>query len=202
MTGQATDLDRSQGRSFAMARDDLELISYAVERLLGRIGDLGDEEHLWEPVDDCWNVRFVDGAWVGDVAPDGTHYALQVPPPFTTIAWRLWHLGASPLPTWPTGQSSGEEFVRAYFNQIPMSQSPAVGTAEEARTLVAATWERMVDTFAGFTAEELSGPMGSAAGPFREATLAGLVLHVADELIHHSAEVGVLRDLYVRQGAG
>jgi hypothetical protein len=127
-----------------------------------------------------------------------------VPPPFTTIAWRLWHLGASPRPTWPpTGDLRGPEFVTAWFSQRPPATAPAVGSAAEARTLLAAHWQRFAATLEGFTPDELAAPIGS--GPYADDTALGLVLHIADELIHHGAEVGVVRDLWAHRatiGAG
>lgn len=42
----------------------------------------------------------------------------------------------------------------------------------------------------------LDQPCGPAEGPFAEAPLAALVLHIHRELIHHLAEVSLLRDLY------
>jgi hypothetical protein len=187
--------------SFRMTRDDIDLITFATTRLLGRLDGLTDEEYRWEPVESCWTVRLGDdGTWHGDVNPSGTHDATTDPQPFTTISWRLWHLGASPRPTWPTGDLDADDFVRAWFNQIPAAASPAVGTADEARALVQATWKRMAETLARFTADQLAAPMGPAAGPFADNSLEGLVLHIADELIHHGAEVGVVRDLYAHRG--
>jgi hypothetical protein len=182
-----------------VAREDVDLITYCAERLLRRLDGLTDEEYLWEPVADCWNVRLVDGEWRGDVNQAGTHYALTTPQPFTTIAWRLWHLGASPTPTWPIGAMSGEAFVDAWFHQIPAARSPAVGTADEARRLVEATWTGLAGTVAGFSDAELAARMGPTAGPFEDGSLEGLILHIADELIHHGAEVGVVRDLYAHR---
>ena len=34
------------------------------------------------------------------------------------------------------------------------------------------------------------------AGPYAESERIGFVIHIMDELIHHAAEVGVIRDLY------
>ena len=122
-----------------MARPDLDLLTFALDRLLTRIDGMDDAEYLWEPVPDCWTVRRQpDGSWRGDVSDDGTHFSTADPAPFTTIAWRLWHLGASPDPAWPQGETTGAGFVDAYFHQPPAGESPAVGSAEEARTLVAA----------------------------------------------------------------
>ena len=183
-----------------MARDDVELITYATGRLLGRIDGLGDDEYLWEPVPDCWSVRPDPdgGGWHADLGPGGQTATPRTPPPFTTIAWRLWHLGASPGAIWPpTGDLRGPEFVRAWFTQPPASTAPAVGTAAEARSLLAGTWERFAATVAGMTPDELVVPIGQ--GPYADATAEALVLHIADELIHHGAEVGVLRDLYAHR---
>ena len=59
----------------------------AIENILD---GLSEEELLWEPVDACWSIRRDDaGAWRQDWMP--------APPvePFTTIAWRLAHIGQS-----------------------------------------------------------------------------------------------------------
>jgi hypothetical protein len=47
-----------------------------------------------------------------------------------------------------------------------------------------------------FTDDELAVPIGPMGGPYADASLGTLVLHIADELIHHGAEVALLRDLY------
>ena len=54
-------------------------------------------------------------------------------------------------------------------------------------------------TFRGFTSAELRARLGAAAGFFADDTLEGLVLHVADELIHHGAEIATVRDLYAHR---
>jgi hypothetical protein len=43
---------------------------------------------------------------------------------------------------------------------------------------------------------DLSAAVGPAAGRFRDASRRSYVLHVADELVHHTAEACLLRDLY------
>jgi len=43
--------------------------------------------------------------------------------------------------------------------------------------------------------------VGPAEGPFRESPFAELVLHINREVIHHGAEIALLRDLYrAREG--
>ena len=39
-------------------------------------------------------------------------------------------------------------------------------------------------------------PLGPSWGPYADADTLDLALHVLDEVIHHGAEVGVLRDLW------
>ena len=47
--------------------------------------------------------------------------------------------------------------------------------------------------------EGLARPCGAAEGHFAAAPMADLVLHINRELIHHGAEICLLRDLYQRQ---
>ena len=44
--------------------------------------------------------------------------------------------------------------------------------------------------------ETFNTPLGDAAGYFAGATGRSFVLHIADELIHHTAEAALLRDLF------
>src|SRR5688500_4963295 len=61
----------------------------AWDLLRPRLDGLTDEEYLWEPVPGCWSVRRQDD---GTVQVDWAAPAPD-PPPFTTIAWRICHLG-------------------------------------------------------------------------------------------------------------
>ena len=45
----------------------------------------------------------------------------------------------------------------------------------------------------------LARPCGPAGGEFRDRPMAALVLHVQRELIHHGAEIALLRDLYAHR---
>ena len=45
-------------------------------------------------------------------------------------------------------------------------------------------------------------PLGPVAGPYAKDDKASLVLHQLDEQIHHGAELGVLRDLYLHNQTG
>ncbi|MBB4854938.1 hypothetical protein HNP40_002330 [Mycobacteroides chelonae] len=45
----------------------------------------------------------------------------------------------------------------------------------------------------------LALPVGPAEGPWSEKPFLTLALHINRELLHHGAEIGLLRDLYVGQ---
>ena len=45
----------------------------------------------------------------------------------------------------------------------------------------------------------LGTPCGPAEGPDAEAPMAALVLHINREMIHHLAEIALLRDLYTHR---
>jgi hypothetical protein len=163
----------------------LELSDFAWERLWNRLAGLTDEEYLWEPVPDSWTVRHRDD---GSVAVDSSVLPPE-PPPFTTLAWRIAHLsdvlGAERTATWfgltPT---AGEE------------PSPPQGDATAALAALEhahASWRRRLDAL---DEEALARPMGKIAGPYAEHDSASFALHILDELIHHGAEIGVVRDLF------
>lgn len=171
----------------ADARADLIALSdYVYERTRGRFDGLTDAEYFWEPVPDCWTIR---GVGPGKYQAD--HSDSSGIPPFTTIAWRLWHLvecyGGIRNPQW-----LGVERQPAGFER----DDPAPATAAEAITALErahASWQGLLDEL---SADAWREPLGPVAGPYAEADKASLILHQLDEQIHHGAELGVLRDLY------
>ncbi|WP_337925337.1 DinB family protein [Arthrobacter jiangjiafuii] len=62
-----------------------------------RLEGLTDEEYFWEPVADCWSVR-PRGTGSAPVQAGHGDFTIDfgfpepVPPPVTTIAWRIGHL--------------------------------------------------------------------------------------------------------------
>jgi hypothetical protein len=61
-----------------------------------RLQGLTDEEYFWEPVPGAWSIRpDADGVFV----QDGARMPPPVPPPVTTIAWRIVH-ARSAGPAW------------------------------------------------------------------------------------------------------
>ena len=49
----------------------------------------------------------------------------------------------------------------------------------------------------GLDADGLARACGAAEGPYAKASMAELVLHINREMLHHGAEVALLRDLYL-----
>ena len=70
----------------------------------------------------------------------------------------------------------------------------AGAVASLAGAQAAFTWWR--ELVASLDDEALNTPLGEAAGYFAGATGRSFVLHIADELIHHTAEAALLRDLF------
>jgi hypothetical protein len=60
-------------------------------------------------------------------------------------------------------------------------------------------WSEVLDAVPESSLDVLVGPVG---GPYAESTRRAFLLHVLDELIHHGAEVGLVRDLWAARQAG
>ena len=168
------------------------------QRLETRLDGMQDVEYLWEPVEGCWSVRpTAGGVWRPDLGPRGSTWTDASPPPVTTIAWRMWHLGASPTPTWPPENApSARSFSTAWFTQPRQDTAGGIGTADAAVEAVRRHWSAVGGRVATYPDDELLEPIGEIGGQFRDASIHALIVHVADELIHHSAEIALLRDLY------
>ncbi|MGH9226457.1 MAG: DinB family protein [Acidimicrobiales bacterium] len=79
----------------------------------------------------------------------------------------------------------------AWDRPAPVPESAADALAAVASSIAA--WRR---DLASVGDDRLWAPMGSAAGPFGDSSVAGFVEHIHDEFVHHTAELGLLRDLY------
>jgi hypothetical protein len=172
--------------------DIVSLSEYVYERTRDRLRGLDDAEYFWEPVAGCLSVRPVPG---GEHRADPDDDASE-PPPFTTVAWRLWHLvgcyGSERNPNW-----LGLDRPRHGFDE----EDPAPATAADALEALDRAYAFWADLLRSLAASSWSEPLGPVAGPYAEHSKAAFVLHQLDEQIHHGAELGVLRDLY-RHGAG
>ncbi len=109
--------------------------------------------------------------------------------PVTTIAWRLAHLiDVFGSPTAP------------HFDGEPVNQ-PAIaysGTAKGALRQLDDGHEAWISDVRSLGAAGLARPQGSMSPPeYSDAPLAKLILYTHVEVIHHGAEVCLLRDLYL-----
>ena len=147
----------------------------------------------------CWNVRprgtssapVLGGS--GDYTIDFAYPEPQ-PAPVTTIAWRLGHILVGVLAARSASHFGGPE---ASYDSWDYA-----GTADQALAQLDREYARWRDGVAALGAEGMARPCGPAEGPYAEVPLAALVLHINREMIHHGAEIALLRDLYAhRQGA-
>jgi len=163
-------------------------------QLRPRLDRLTDDEYFWQPVRGCWTIskRGESSApmsrGVGEFTMD---YAM--PPhdrePVTTIAWRLAHLidGFGP-PTQP------------HF-AVPSSDPPVIaysGTAKAALHQLDEGYDAWIRDVRSLGAAGLARPQGAISPPaYADAPMARLILYTHVEVIHHGAEICLLRDLYL-----
>ena len=159
---------------------------YITGVLFERLDGLTDEEYVWEPADNVWTVRLIDGRPTPDSevwAPTGG----SAPP--RTLAWSLGHLGDGLMTradwlvgshtlkggdlTWPMTAAEGIEFARA-----------GIGA-----------WR---DGLAQMTDEDLDTVGRSAYPDGLDPTLPliEIVWWVSKELLFHVGEIWYVRDLY------
>ncbi|ORA12497.1 DinB family protein [Mycobacterium arosiense] len=147
---------------------------------------------IWEPVPDCWNVRpRADGG--PGTGPFTIDFAFQTPEPepVTTIAWRLAHVIVGVLGMRAASHFGGPAMSYDTFRYA--------GSADEALGQLDQAYESWSGGVRKLSATGLNRPCGPAEGPFADYPLAALVLHINREVIHHGAEIALLRDLYLRE---
>ena len=106
----------------------------------------------------------------------------------TTIAWRLAHL------TVGLAQTNCIHFDGPPAEVATFDYS---GTAEEALQQLDDAFDRWIDGVKSLGQEGLAEPQGPTASPaFANAPMVRLIMYTGVELIHHGAEICLLRDLY------
>ena len=166
---------------------------YWHKNLRPRLDGLTDEEYFWEPVGDCWSIRprgasptlmsEGSGEWTMDFASPAPE-----PAPVTTIAWRLAHIIVSCLGYRVGWYFGGQDVDSETFEYA--------GTADRALKQLDEMYGRWNAGVRELSDADLKNP--PPAGPERF-SMENRVLHVNRELIHHGAEVSLLRDLYLRR---
>jgi hypothetical protein len=149
-------------------------------QLRPRLEGLTDDEYFWEPVPDVWTVH-------RDNSIDW-EYPPPSPTPVTTIAWRMAHIIVGVFNMRTASHFGGPPADHMTW-QYAMTADDALKQLDDAYE----AW------MAGARTADLSLPVGPAEGPFAEEPMATLVLHISREVIHHGAEISLLRDLYLRE---
>lgn len=161
-----------------------------------RLEGLTDEEYFWEPVPDCWSVR-PRGTGSAPVQAGSGDFSIDfgfpepVPPPVTTIAWRIGHLLVGVL-----GVRNA-----AHFGGPPVNYEDFAypGTAAEALGLLDEYYATWIGAVSAMDEAALAAPVGAAERHWADAPMMTLILHINREMIHHLAEVALLRDLYAHR---
>jgi hypothetical protein len=165
-------------------------------QLRPRLDGLSDAEYCWEPVPGCWNIRRREDATTplavgaGDYVMD---YAMPPhdPEPVTTIGWRLAHIIVACF-----GARNASHFGGPPADYRTWEYAD---TAAGALRQLDDGYDRWIKGVRGLSADDLTRPVGPAEGAFAESPMAGLVLHINREVIHHGGEITLLRDLYLRK---
>ncbi len=170
-----------------------QLTSHWDQQLRPRLEGLTDEEYLWEPVPGAWSVRPRGTSHAPVQAGVGAHtvdfaFPEPVPAPVTTIAWRLAHVVVGVLAVRNAAHAGGPPASYETWEYA--------GTAQEALAQLDREMTRWIDHVAGLGSEDLARPCGPAEGPWAEQPFATLVLVLTREVVHHGAEVCLLRDLH------
>ena len=164
-------------------------------QLRPRLEGLSDAEYFAEPVPG-WNIRprgtgtAPVQAGTGDFTIDFA-FPPPEPAPFTTIAWRLGHVIVGVL-----AMRNANHFGR---EPTDYQSFPYAGTAAQALAQLDAEYASWLDGVRGLGQEGLAEACGEAEGPYAAEPMGVLVLHINRELIHHGAEICLLRDLYAHQ---
>ena len=176
----------------ATAGSLIATFDYVWARLTARLTGLTDDEYFWEPVAGCWSLRqsddgrwLLDGGGGGGPAPD--------PAPVTTIAWRLGHVAGLAVGGF-TSRRFGDGKLTPDQIAYPPHASAVLNFLDE-------QYQAWRTALTGLTPSEWTAPLGPSWGPYADTNTIDLSLHVLDEVIHHSAEIALLRDLYAHRSS-
>ena len=155
------------------------------DRLHGRLQGLGDDEYRWAPSPEVWTVRRRDG---GAITVDGFGERDLDPAPVTTIAWRMWHIAVDCL----------DGYAERFLNSTGARVTGAAWHLSAADGLVdlEAAWTNFRTGMGDLDDGRWWEPIGAQFGPFAQHSTCDLALHAIGEVIHHGAEIALLRDLY------
>ena len=160
-----------------------------------------DDEYFWAPVPGAWSVRRRGhrpgpgatslagaGEWGRDDYSDKEPY----PPPFTTIAWRLSHLTEmlAMRADYTTGSRSMTKDTYVISGDAGSAITALAEAVETWRATLLQCDDKALDTV-GYS----TYPYGSDPGDM----FLDIIWWVNQEILHHGAEIALLRDLYRAQ---
>ena len=163
-------------------------------QIRARLDGLSDEEYLWEPVADSWNIRPRGSAGGAPVRAGSGAMTIDFafpepqPPPVTTIAWRIAHVIVGVLAMRNAAHFGAAEVDYQSYD-YPATAAAALERLDE-------EYDRWIAGVESLGEEGLWRPVGDSEGDYAAKPYVTLVLHINRELIHHLAEVALLRDLF------
>ncbi len=176
----------------------LAQFDFGREQLVRRLVGLTDEEHLWEPVPNCWSIRPQAGGpgpgatllvGAGGWGRDSARPTHPSPPPFTTIAWRLGHL--SEQMTVRAEYTIGAHVLTRDDYRFSGDAAGAIASFDKGSAA-----SRAAIVSADDAGLDMVGRSTYPDGGDSEERFIDVVWWVNQELLHHGAEIALLRDLY------
>ncbi|TWD83566.1 DinB family protein [Kribbella amoyensis] len=162
-----------------------------------RLDGLTDDEYQWAPAQPSWTVH-EDGT--GQAVFD-LEYPEPTPPPVPTIAWRLVHIGVGCFAIrWSTFFGDGNVPADADMFDPRHRPTDLPLTATDGLAFLDHWYERWHDAIRGLDEQALWKPLGPKGGQYADDPMLALITHLNREVMHHGAEICLLRDLY-RAGA-
>ncbi len=175
----------------------LQQFDFAFDRLVIRLEGMTDAEYRWEPAPGCWSIR-ERGTPAGNRAYGGGGWLLEfnmpppTPEPFTTIAWRLSHLatGLAMRADYTIGSKAmaWDDFI------VPATAADAIATLVASGT----GWREALTS----ADDAALGRIGHSSFPWGldpDLPFLDICWWVNQEVLHHGAEIALLRDLYRSQ---
>jgi hypothetical protein len=171
-----------------LKKELLDLSEKFYERFTARVDGLTDEEYLWEPAPDAWSLVRQDGKLQMQWG-----LVFDEPQPVTTIAWRYTHISdmlcEERCARWLGVAEEPENYLA----------EGAPGDAQGARELFEKAYARWRRYLSAADDDGFFEPLGPGSRDWTNEPRTKGVLHILDEVIHHGAEIGVLRDIYRAQ---
>ena len=159
---------------------------YMLGVLLERLEGLTDEEFLWEPADEVWTVRLVDGRATPDVE---VWPATGEAAPPRTLVWTIDHLGVG-------GFERADYLVGSHSLDSKDLRWPLIA-AEGVRFMTEglAAWRSGLDQMTDVDLDTV-GRSAYPGGLDPELPLIEIVWWMNRELVFHTGEIFFARDLY------